>query len=150
MTEEKKESIEKLPKQKKVFSYDYNGKLIGETKAELDQISKKDYIIPAFSTDKKPLKQKEGFEIFFKNNEWVYVEIVKVEAVEEGDEQVLTWEQNRQMNYPNIFDYIDGVVKDDKKQIKKYIDECLAVKKQFPKPEEAKEDGKPKKEKHKK
>jgi hypothetical protein len=39
----------------------------------------------------------------------------------------------RQSEYPNITDYIDGVVKGDQAQIDKYIADCLAVKAKYPK-----------------
>ena len=39
----------------------------------------------------------------------------------------------RQAEYPNVIDYIDGVVKGDQAQIDKYIADCLAVKAKFPK-----------------
>jgi len=35
--------------------------------------------------------------------------------------------------YPPITDYIDGVIKNDIKQVEKYITDCLAVKAAFPK-----------------
>lgn len=40
----------------------------------------------------------------------------------------------RQAEYPNVIDYIDGVVKGDQAQINKYIADCLAVKSRYPKP----------------
>ena len=40
----------------------------------------------------------------------------------------------RQAEYPNVIDYIDGVVKGDQAQINKYIADCLAVKAKYPKP----------------
>ena len=39
----------------------------------------------------------------------------------------------RQAEYPNVIDYIDGVVKGDQAQIDKYIADCLAVKAKYPK-----------------
>jgi hypothetical protein len=39
----------------------------------------------------------------------------------------------RQAEYPNVIDYIDGVVKGDQAQIDKYIADCLAVKERYPK-----------------
>jgi hypothetical protein len=39
----------------------------------------------------------------------------------------------RSAEYPNITDYIDGVVKGDQAQIDKYIADCLAVKAKYPK-----------------
>jgi hypothetical protein len=39
----------------------------------------------------------------------------------------------RAAEYPNITDYIDGVVKGDQAQIDKYIADCLAVKAKYKK-----------------
>jgi hypothetical protein len=39
----------------------------------------------------------------------------------------------RAAEYPNITDYIDGVVKGDQAQIDKYIADCQAVKAKYPK-----------------
>jgi len=41
----------------------------------------------------------------------------------------------RQAEYPQITDYIDGVVKGDQEQIDDYIAACQAVKTKYPKPE---------------
>ena len=41
--------------------------------------------------------------------------------------------EKRQAEYPNVIDYIDGVVKGDQAQINKYIADCLAVKQRNPK-----------------
>jgi len=41
----------------------------------------------------------------------------------------------RQAEYPNLLDYIDGVVKGDQAQIDAYIAACQAVKTKYPKPE---------------
>jgi hypothetical protein len=39
----------------------------------------------------------------------------------------------RQAEYPNVIDYIDGVVKGEQAQINKYIADCQAVKSRYPK-----------------
>ena len=39
----------------------------------------------------------------------------------------------RTAEYPDIREYIDGIVKGDEQQVKNYIDACLAVKKKYPK-----------------
>jgi hypothetical protein len=39
----------------------------------------------------------------------------------------------RQAEYPNVIDYIDGVVKGDQAQINKYIADCQLVKAKYPK-----------------
>ena len=39
----------------------------------------------------------------------------------------------RKAEYPNMADYLDGIVKGDTAQVQKYIDDCLAVKAKYPK-----------------
>ncbi len=49
------------------------------------------------------------------------------------DEAARTYADKRQLEYPDIYDYIDGVVKSDQAQRDKYIADCQAVKEKFPK-----------------
>ena len=39
----------------------------------------------------------------------------------------------RASEYPNVTEYLDGIVKGDQVQIDKYIADCLAVKAKYPK-----------------
>ena len=39
----------------------------------------------------------------------------------------------RASEYPNVTEYLDGIVKGDQAQIDKYIADCLAVKAKYPK-----------------
>ena len=39
----------------------------------------------------------------------------------------------RAAEYPNVTEYLDGIVKGDQAQIQAYIDACLAVKQKYPK-----------------
>ena len=39
----------------------------------------------------------------------------------------------RAAEYPNVTEYLDGIVKNDQAQIDKYIADCLAVKAKYPK-----------------
>ena len=45
-----------------------------------------------------------------------------------------SYADKRQSEYPSIYDYIDGVVKNDSEQVSAYIAQCLAVKAKYPKP----------------
>lgn len=63
--------------------------------------------------------------------ESVYLEIARLQ--EEYD--LLAYQRNRSLEYPNFLDYIDGIVKGDQEQIDAYIAACLAVKEKYPKPE---------------
>ena len=40
---------------------------------------------------------------------------------------------NRKAEYPDIYDYMDGIVKNDQAQIDKYIADAQAVKSKYPK-----------------
>ena len=42
---------------------------------------------------------------------------------------------DRQAEYPDFKEYLDGIVKGDQAQIDKYIADCQAVKAKYPKPE---------------
>jgi len=48
---------------------------------------------------------------------------------------ITEYQRLRAAAYPPITDYLDAVVKSDQAQIDKYIQDCLAVKAQYPKPE---------------
>ena len=43
------------------------------------------------------------------------------------------YKSKRQVEYPPITDYLDGIVKGDQAQIAKYIADCQAVKNKYPK-----------------
>jgi hypothetical protein len=43
------------------------------------------------------------------------------------------YQRDRQKEYPDFKEYLDGIVKGDDAQIQKYINDCLAVKAKYPK-----------------
>lgn len=45
------------------------------------------------------------------------------------------YKHDRAAEYPDFREYLDGIVKNDKTQINKYIADCQAVKLKYPKPE---------------
>jgi hypothetical protein len=45
------------------------------------------------------------------------------------------YKEQRQLEYPAIADYLDGIVKGDQAQVQAYIAACLAVKAKYPKSE---------------
>ncbi len=47
----------------------------------------------------------------------------------------ITYSQRRADAYPAFTEYLDGIVKGDQAQIQAYINQCLAVKAKYPKPE---------------
>ena len=63
-------------------------------------------------------------------NELEGVEQLKIDAVETAKQK---WIMRRQMSYPPITDWLDGMVKDDQAQMDKYVADCLAVKDKYPK-----------------
>lgn len=52
----------------------------------------------------------------------------------QAEYDALEYQRLRAPEYPPLVDYIDGVVKNDQKQIDAYIAACLAVKAKYPKP----------------
>jgi hypothetical protein len=57
-------------------------------------------------------------------------EFARLQAVFES----LDYQRKRSDQYPDVRDYLDGIVKNDQAQIQTYIDACLAVKAKYPKP----------------
>lgn len=49
------------------------------------------------------------------------------------DFNLLTYAEKRIREYPDLRDYLDGIVKGDQAQIQAYIDACMAVKAKYPK-----------------
>ena len=64
---------------------------------------------------------------------WEQTWVVTDATAEEHLQRIL---DARASEYPNMSDYVDGVVKQDQEQIDKYIADCLAVKIKYPKPVE--------------
>jgi hypothetical protein len=59
----------------------------------------------------------------------IQTEIVRLQAEYDAKE----YQRKRAAEYPNPAEYLDGVVKGDQAQIDKYIADCLAIKKKYPK-----------------
>ncbi len=71
----------------------------------------------------------DGTGAFDKDGNKVEIDLTAVNAWQDPD----AYKFARAREYPNITDYIDGVVKGDQAQIDKYIADCLAVKARHPK-----------------
>ena len=68
---------------------------------------------------KKPTQAEVEAEVARLQKEWEDTEYQRLRAKE----------------YPDIKEYLDGLVKSDTEQMQAYIDACLAVKAKYPKPE---------------
>jgi hypothetical protein len=68
---------------------------------------------------KKPTKVEVEAEVARLQKEWEDTEYQRLRAKE----------------YPDIKEYLDGLVKGNTEQMQAYIDACLAVKAKYPKPE---------------
>jgi hypothetical protein len=71
----------------------------------------------------------DGAGAFDKDGNKVEIDLATVNAWQDPD----AYKYARAKEYPNMVDYIDGVVKGDQAQIDKYIADCLAVKARHPK-----------------
>ena len=72
----------------------------------------------------------DGAGAFDKDGNKVEIDMTLVNAWVDPD----TYKYNRVKEYPNLLDYIDGIVKGDQEQIDAYIAACQAVKTKYPKP----------------
>ena len=89
--------------------------LIGETYDGLQWLEK-----PVWEGgQKKPTKAEVEAEVARLQKEWEDTEYQRLRAKE----------------YPDVKEYLDGLVKGDTEQMQAYIDACLAVKAKYPKPE---------------
>lgn len=64
------------------------------------------YLLPANATFKKPLEEKEGFNVIFSNNEWIYEEIAQPEPEPEPEptiEELQTKVRSIRNNYLESF-----------------------------------------------
>jgi hypothetical protein len=68
---------------------------------------------------KKPTQAEVEAEVARLQKEWEDTEYQRLRAKE----------------YPDVKEYLDGLVKGDTEQMQAYIDACLAVKAKYPKPE---------------
>lgn len=71
----------------------------------------------------------DGAGAFDAQGNKVEIDLAAVTAWQDPD----AYKYARAREYPNMVDYIDGVVKGDQAQIDKYIADCLAVKAKYPK-----------------
>lgn len=108
---------------------------LGESVADKDPLDESNWLISANATALVPPPPKEGFTVNFENNSWVHKEIPPEPEPESGFKWLVTptYYEYRQLEYPPITEYLDGIVKGDQAQIDKYIADCQAVKAKFPK-----------------
>ena len=52
----------------------------------------------------------------------------------QAEYDALEYQRLRSKEYPDMADYLDGIVKGDQDQVDAYIAACLAVKEKYPKP----------------
>jgi tRNA A37 N6-isopentenylltransferase MiaA len=52
----------------------------------------------------------------------------------QSEYDALEYQRLRASEYPDMADYIDGIVKGDQEQVDAYVAACLAVKAKYPKP----------------
>lgn len=119
----------------KIFHYDPDTyEYISDDIADPDPVDKGKWLIPAYTTNIEPLPPKENQIVCFIEDKWVYRDPPKeIETYDPTEDW--TYVEYRSMEYPPISEYLDAVVKNDQDQLNKYINDCLAVKEKYPKPD---------------
>ena len=59
--------------------------------------------------------------------------ILNKQAELKAEHDSKNYQRQRASEYPDLKEYLDGIVKGDDAQIQKYINDCLAVKAKYPK-----------------
>ena len=73
-------------------------------------------------------------QIFDTNTkEWKYIEFIPLDKNKNVFEDVLTYSDVRKLEYPEMVEYIDGIVKNNELQVQEYIDKCIEVKNKWSK-----------------
>lgn len=113
----------------KVYNYNPDNRLYTfEEEADPDPLAPGRWLIPAYATTIKPPEVGESQIAIFKEEEQEWeVEVIKQPS--------MPYYILRAREYPPIFEYIDGIVKNDHEQINKYIRACQEVKAKYPKPD---------------
>lgn len=125
----------KVKKMKQVIQLNEDGYFVGLTTADESPLEEGVLLMPAGCIDAQLPDIPDG-KMAKWNGSWVYEDIPQPEPVQEPEPVELTYAEKRANEYPQITEYIDGVVKGDQAQIDKYIADCLAVKVKYPKPDQ--------------
>lgn len=115
---------------KNVVQLDEDGYFIGLTTADESPLEQGVYLIPANAVDTDTPTVPEGKRAKW-NNGWVIEDVPQPEP--EPAAPPVTYVHKRVMEYPDMTEYLDGIVKGDQAQIDKYIADCLAIKAKYPK-----------------
>ena len=112
----------------KVYNYYHNTRVFYSIEeADPDPLIPGRWLIPADATLIEPPELKKNEIARFNEEEQIWEVIVTVP-------HPMSYTKLRELAYPSILDYIDGIVKNDHEQINKYIKACQDVKKKYPKP----------------
>ena len=60
-------------------------------------------------------------------------QLTAAQSVKDAADVAMAYKAKRAAEYPDVKDYLDGIVKGDQAQVQAYIDACLAVKAKYPK-----------------
>lgn len=148
----------------KVYCYDLENVFVGEIDADICQVTElkrlaqvsrglkegeeeilQKFILPFGATFEKPVGELSEGEIFkFENGSWIVFKIPVEEPKEPEETPEPTYQELRAMEYPDLREYLDGMVKmhspdplivvEGTNQVDKYVADCLAVKAKYPKP----------------
>lgn len=132
-----------------VSQLDAQGYFVGATEADESPLEPGVYLLPARTVDVSPPDIPVGKQAKWLNG-WVFEDVpppvepltisqtppVPTEPpTEPAVEPEMTYADRRRAEYPDFYEYVDGIVKGDTAQVQSYIDACLAVKAKYPKPE---------------
>ena len=121
---------------KQVIQLNDDGYYVGITIADESPLEPNVFLMPARTIDASIPSIPDGKRAKW-NGSWIFEDIPQPAPDPIPEVEELDYAGKRIQEYPNIFEYIDGVVKGDEEQVAAYIAACQAVKLKYPKPEGA-------------
>lgn len=118
---------------KTVSQLDDNGFFVGISLANESPLEPGIFHIPKNCVDLLPPDLQAWQKARYVAGSWV-IEEPQEETSVEPEEIEESYQEKRLKEYPPFSEYLDGMVKGDTAQIKRYIDACLEVKAKYPKP----------------
>ena len=118
-------------------------KKIGDNKQQFDELQGKtiildeqsDLLVTAIDEQKTKIEQLESEPIKVEPTTAKNAKqnILNKQAELKAEHDSKNYQRQRANEYPDLKEYLDGIVKGDDAQIQKYINDCLAVKAKYPK-----------------
>ncbi len=113
-----------------IYLYDKRGLLIAEQVALVNEHGK--VMLPDNATFSAPLPQKEGYEVIYNGEKWIYEQIAKAEE-QESPYHPLNYIEQRLRAYPDYGEQLDMIYWDKVNGTNNWPEKISEIKAKYPK-----------------